>query len=756
VNDMHYAATQHLADAAIDPADTPSGFENPFVPGEGGSSPSYTGKQAYVIPISLGALPGPNARPGCAISSFEEDNLLDATQRHLSMDWNINAEGPSVNTGLSAHVVDTPSHSNPNTAGSLMIRNYLSPQSCTGSPGTCSASPAPSQPYLIVRDSKTGCAYPAQAVANYLLNDPNSATSPLCNLAHPGKCPTAETALVSLTDPSDTVSGWMDPNQKTQHTTLADITPDACYADGDPTLTKPLPFANRVAWTRSAQWQGSEGPDDSYVGGAISSSDLGNLPSGSLCTQQKSGDGCVMRFRFRIPQRPVTPCPAPYRCSLTTDAWLRYMSLTFWYRQSASGVNPYNGISIVSLADEAFATSGDTNSNFVTLLVNVGNSPNGLPTRLQVAQGAGVTQGVQPIANSNGAYSLWTTNGYTILDLTQLSSFTPADALLMTLRNTMPSAGFSCSGAAVPFSTAEYTNVDGNGAGMMGPFAPLVDYVDPYSLPASAPSQYALPDPNYCGVLPASSPNLNAPSLSGQSECQDNGANCLSWPNQFWSSNSTVPPNLYCPAGAPVEPTTAIYFVATQFPTPVPTWESGNSENCATSQQPNACNQIVVQSPQTTDAPAGSTWQPPLPLTIVGTGFGALPGPLPFVGAASSLKGPGNSQLLTITDEGNGPGGIGWSTSGDACQVYIANWTDSGIALVVNLPVGVQNYYQQLSSLTSVLSPLGDYSPLTFLPPSGCPVVAGDTLEFTVTNPQNGHASGATTVTVSQAGVTLF
>lgn len=98
-----------------------------------------------------------------------------------------------------------------------------------------------------------------------------------------------------------------------------------------------------MAWARGPQWNGSPGPDDSYIGGAVSTTDLGNMQPGStsLCKNSQgnnSTDGCVIRFRFRLPANmPATPCPpvngtAP--CSLTNNplAQVRYMSLTFWYQ----------------------------------------------------------------------------------------------------------------------------------------------------------------------------------------------------------------------------------------------------------------------------------------------------------------------------------------------------------------------------------------------------------------------------------------
>jgi len=77
-NDAHYSAAQHLSDKDIDPA--VSGMQNPFVVASGGSSPAYNGVQYYVVPVSLGAVPA--VSNGCQIRPLEEDNLLDAKQRH--------------------------------------------------------------------------------------------------------------------------------------------------------------------------------------------------------------------------------------------------------------------------------------------------------------------------------------------------------------------------------------------------------------------------------------------------------------------------------------------------------------------------------------------------------------------------------------------------------------------------------------------------------------------------------------------------
>jgi hypothetical protein len=769
VNDMHYTAAQHLADADIDPVNTD---KNPFVPGNTGSSPPYTGNQAYLVPISLGITPGPAANPSCAVGSFEGENLLDATVRHLSIDWNTNLQGPSVLTGLTPHVIDTPAHTVPNTAGSIIVRSYLAPEQCQGTPGTCSFSPPAPQPYLILRDATTGCAY------NMVAND-NLLSKILVNKAYGLNCaqtspPAGCNAILSSSDPSAAgVSNWLDVNQKTQHTNFANITPQACYADGDPTLSSPPPFANRIAWARVAQWEGSPGPDDSYLGGAVSTNDLTAIRSGSSCGQ--AGGGCLMRFRFRLPDMPATPCQpvggtAP--CSLASSAQLRYSSLTFWYQTAAPGVdataNPAaapdvgnSPVSIVSLADTAFARS--TDGDFVTLLVNNGAPlPAWLQQTADEAQCAtppsgvcGVTQGIQPVTNKNSSYAAWTVNGYTVLDLGQFADYDPKFALLLTIRNTLPSAAFACAATAVPFSTAEYTNItpaggSPTGSGLMGPYAPLVDYVNPITLPKTAPGQFTLPSESYCGILPQTSPSFNSPTIG----------NPLDWPNQFWPSNTTNPfPNLNCSTSAPGAASAQIYFVATQFPTPALTkFPTPPASQTACIVDPGFCNQIVLQSPQTSESPA---WQPPLPVSIVGTGFGNLPQALPL-----ALT---RSNYLEVSNDGASGLHPAWDTTAGAdCQIYIANWTNTGISLAANLPLNVTDMYQQQNDIGAVLSPLSDFSPLTFAaaaPSSstGCPIAydsksgGGDNLTFTVTNPQDPTATPSKiSVPVSPAGTPLF
>jgi hypothetical protein len=144
-------------------------------------------------------------------------------------------------------------------------------------------------------------------------------------------------------------------------------------------------------------------------------------------------------------------------------------------------------LAMLSRARASACCSDANGNNYVTLLVNVGPTAN-LPAWLQSqASGAqGQAQGVMPVANDSGTYSVWQVDGYTVLDMSQFNLFqnvvcsttgsttTCNHPLLMQIRNTLPSSTFGCSGAAVPFSTAEYTDA----GGLMGPYVPLGRLLD--------------------------------------------------------------------------------------------------------------------------------------------------------------------------------------------------------------------------------------------------------------------------------------
>lgn len=118
--------------------------------------------------------------------------------------------------------------------------------------------------------------------------------------------------------------------------------------------------------------------------------------------------------------------------------------------------------------------------------------------------------------------------------------------------------------------------------------------------------------------------------------------------------------------------------------------------------------------------------QPPLPLTIVGSGFGYLSG-LPW-----ATQEPQYIDIQAYSATGK----LLWDTAAGNCQIYINDWTDTSISLLLGLPVGIQN------GAGTALSPLTDMNPSTFFqaaPASRCPVAAGDLISVTVTSPQSGN-----------------
>ena len=197
---------------------------------------------------------------------------------------------------------------------------------------------------------------------------------------------------------------WLDKGQQAAHILNAGVTPDACYAN----LSLPG-VPNAVAWTRSPEYMGTPGPDDIYIGTAISGNYMKTLYNGGsegACTS--TGYGCMVRFQVQMPDTPETPCSG---CTLIGSEDLRYMSLTFWYPTSCSDsgdqaliadpdgtINGSAGCvgTMISLADVAFAKNFSNGKSYATLLVNVAaQAPNPLNTTWlqQTALSQGVTSG---------------------------------------------------------------------------------------------------------------------------------------------------------------------------------------------------------------------------------------------------------------------------------------------------------------------------------------------------------------------------
>ncbi len=557
-----------------------------------------------------------------------------------------------------------------------------------------------------------------------------------------------------------------------------------------------------------------------------------------------------MRFRFKLPAMPATPCLSS-SCSLPTQIGpLRYASLTLGYQAPGAGCSiladidgqggcPITGPdfwSILSLADTAFnvgqpAPEQGANypARYVTLIVNVNPNvplPTGLAYNSSPVTGGqnnqytvtstAVTQGAGPVqAQTNHLdgpptplpyYTAWvnttTSNGepygdpIVVVDLTKFGDFlstTVGDTnavcapqvtngpfvcsypLILTFRTTMlgpdPSnldQPFPCSGYSVPYNTAEYTNYKDSGGtaggGFMGPYVPLVDYPLVGSLtnqtqqncgdscnvlpPPPVLQQANLPQEDSCGSFPTDS--SGNPILAVGNSAQS-GAQAL-FPTQYWPTNggATTPPYLNCPAGGTSgsSVTPSIDFVATQFTTQVQSDSQDPSGVCALSDASNGsggstnpCIQIIQQKTEQ----EVNTYQPAIPLTIVGSGFGYLSG-LPWAGVQSAGVQP---PYIVVSNDGGSGTHPSWNT-GDgglgACQMYIADWTDSSISVLVGLPQSATN------STGLSLSPLTDMDPVSFFqqtPVSNCPIAinantgAPDNISVTVTNPQSGNTNSS-------------
>lgn len=249
----------------------------------------------------------------------------------------------------------------------------------------------------------------------------------------------------------------------------------------------------------------------------------------------------------------------------------------------------------------------------------------------------------------------------------------------------------------------------------MGPYVPLVDY----------PAVGSLTESSQAGDLPAESSCGQFPSGVFPS---GNSTNITSHPSQFpvqyWNTGTASPPNLNCGNSTSGTFTPEIFYVATQFTTQVKASGepgTGNPSPCAAQDtltgggsNSNPCIQIFAQAEQN-----NSTWQPPMPLTIVGQGFGYLSG-VPWVGPSPAYV---DIQAYSAQPPA---GSLLWDTAFGTCQVYIADWTDSSISLLVGLPQNPENV------ASNPLSPATDMSPQTFF----CLAAQGSYLQVKVTNPQ--------------------
>jgi len=266
LNDAHSALSGSILDTSIVPLT--SEYINPYLPGV-----TFVDGQQYAVPVSFGGTPG-KQETGCMMNGYNVSvNGLDATQRHPGMDWNSDTGFFAQYPGMLDHVIDTPQHSNPNTAGVIMMRAYLN------------ATPEgyATNPHVIVRDVASGCAYPA----TYALD-----------------------TLQIVVDSASVGSAWLDPVQfEGHHTYETSYLPKLCNA--------PTPPSNSLQWSRQPEYVPATNPNASYI--------VANVPAGLPATLAAAQE--VMRIRLRIPTTPPTPCTDG--CSRSGNEQMRYESLSF-------------------------------------------------------------------------------------------------------------------------------------------------------------------------------------------------------------------------------------------------------------------------------------------------------------------------------------------------------------------------------------------------------------------------------------------
>jgi hypothetical protein len=405
IYDNHSAATQNLSDVDIVPLT--SSDVNPFLPGA-----SFVNGQHYALPINLGGTPG-TLEPGCVMTGYNVDvNAMDGTQRHAFMNWNLDPAFFRANPTMPLHEIDTPTHANPNLAGTILIRSYLD----LTVPSTAS------QPHVIVRDVASGCAYPASVV-----NTMNVVT------------------IVSATG-----NAWLNQKQVQEHNVYANWQATECWG---------IIPSSQMQWLRGDEYTPGSNPDSSYL--------TAYVPSGLPQTLATAGE--VMRLRFQVPTTPPTPCVNG--CFRDGSEQMRYLSVSFQIP---------GGGTLASIPDSCPLNPLSPCTPFV-------QDANGYVT-LIVGTGATPPSWVTPA------------NGYTWLDLTAIANYQTLNQIA--IRNILPATSFDCSAQLIPYKVGEATLA---GAGLMGLYAPVIDYPVASSLPTTATP---ITGPNSCAVFPVGPPTV--------------------------------------------------------------------------------------------------------------------------------------------------------------------------------------------------------------------------------------------------------
>jgi hypothetical protein len=264
--DSHLAFAGSIDDASIVPLT--HGDVNPYLPGV-----NFVAGQMFAVPVGFGGTPG-KLETGCMMNGYNVDvNGLDGTQRHPGIDWNTDAGVFQTIPTFPVHVVDTPQHTNPNTAGVVLIRAYLDITQTTYA----------TSPRIILRDVASGCAYPAAyALSTLQIVTPNPATG----------------------------GPWLDQTQVHAHEFYdLNYLPKRCYVQAA--------SPNRLNWERLPQYVPGANSDSAYLAAHVPA----GLPASLAAARE------VMRIRVRLPTTPPTPCTNG--CSRSGEEQMRYASLSF-------------------------------------------------------------------------------------------------------------------------------------------------------------------------------------------------------------------------------------------------------------------------------------------------------------------------------------------------------------------------------------------------------------------------------------------
>jgi hypothetical protein len=266
--DNHSAVTKNITDVNIVPLT--SGDINPYEPGV-----AFVSGQHYGAAIHLGGTPG-NIQTGCMMNGYNvESNSMDGTQRHPYINWNFDSTFIKEGLGNNPHEVDTPTHTNPNQAGVIIIRSYLD----------LTAASQATTPHVIIRDVASGCAYPS-AYINSLAN--------------------------VVTNSSDTGNVWLNQQQVQEHNVFANWQSGQCWG-----IVPPPYSEGTLQFERQDEYTPGANPDAAYL--------IANVPAGLPQTLFNLGE--VLYIQFQVPTTPPTPCVNG--CSRSGNEQMRYMSISF-------------------------------------------------------------------------------------------------------------------------------------------------------------------------------------------------------------------------------------------------------------------------------------------------------------------------------------------------------------------------------------------------------------------------------------------